>query len=521
MPYAAALAIKPEIPGLWDLQMKMEKAVLAVAQTNLDYWSAFAGYHRDFYNSFLNSVNYFNREETEKFLSGDFSMETLPEYTQLLQFNLDLSLQAITASAGVLLDFQHAETEHFFKSVLSTFQGRTNGGDIFDYLDHFSRKVHSLAHEYPQAIREIASEFGFHFEKGRYVKIGETDRFFCYQVLPTEPDTDVRENGKPVLIVHPYVLGADILAFLPDENKSYVHCFANHGIPTYVRILKHIDTNPAVQQITLEDDIRDMKVFCETIRKRHGRPVTLNGYCQGGLITLSNILSGELDGLVDAHITCVAPIDGTKSPRFSYFLGNLPERFNSLDYGTKILPNGNRVADGGLMSWVYKLRSIRDEYPVVSFFRDLSMFDRLQEKGTELSKTALALNYWLTFQRHDLPLEITKMSFTSYNIPITRDGTLPFKAFERPLNMKRLKEKGIKMLICYGEQDALVEKDCALAPLEYIPAETTPFPKGHVAIATSWSLPTSAYALHTRFGDGYRGPVRFQLDLEQEAEEGK
>ena len=39
------------------------------------------------------------------------------------------------------------------------------------------------------------------------------------------------------------------------------------------------------------------------------------------------------------------------------------------------------------------------------------------------------------------------------------------------------------------------------------------FPKGHGAIATSWSLPTSECALHTCFRGG-RGPVRFQLDLD-------
>ena len=51
----------------------------------------------------------------------------------------------------------------------------------------------------------------------------------------------------------------------------------------------------------------------------------------------------------------------------------------------------------------------------------------------------------------------------------------------------------------------------------YIDVEVTPFPKGHVAIATSWSNPASACALHTRFGDqNYRGPVRYQLDLDEE-----
>lgn len=515
-PIDRKVPIDPSIMGLWDYEMKMEKTFLQLAQTGFDYWSALGGYHEDFLLSYLKAVKYFHREESGKF-NSDSPIRAIPEYAELMRFNLDLALQAITRSTGVLLDYHQAEADRLMAAIESTLKGSSDG-DIFDYIERVSDTVRAVARDYPQAIREIADEFGFHFERSGYRKVGETERFYCYQVLPNEPDVEIRKNGKPILIVHPYVLGADILAFLPRDNKSYAHAFANQGIPTYVRILKDIETNSAVQQITLEDDIRDMKRFCETIKQRHGRDVTLNGYCQGGLITLSNILSGELDGLVDAHISCVAPLDGSRSPGFKDFLGNLPNRFNSLAYGTKVLPNGNRVADGGLMSWVYKLKSIQDEFPVISFYRDLTMFARLRDKGTKPSKTAAALNYWLTVQRHDLPLEITKLSFASYNIPITRDGTLPFKAFGRPLNIRRLHEKGIPMLICYGEQDALVEKSSALAPLDYIPVEVTPFPKGHVAIATSWSHPGSAYALHTRFGEeSHRGPVRFQLDIEQES----
>ncbi|MFH0784894.1 MAG: hypothetical protein V2B20_23465 [Pseudomonadota bacterium] len=94
---------------------------------------------------------------------------------------------------------------------------------------------------------------------------------------------------------------------------------------------------------------------------------------------------------------------------------------------------------------------------------------------------------------------------------------LPVKLFGRKLNLQRIKEKKIPWLICYGMGDDLVEIDTALAPLDYIDVEVTPFPKGHVAIATSWSNPKSDYALHTSFGDGrHRGPVRFQLDLDKE-----
>jgi len=108
------------------------------------------------------------------------------------------------------------------------------------------------------------------------------------------------------------------------------------------------------------------------------------------------------------------------------------------------------------------------------------------------------------------------MSFDSYTIPVDKDGTLPVKLFDRKLNFKRLKEKGIRFLICYAEQDDLVDEESALAPLDYVDAEVSVFPKGHGAIATSWSLPSSECALNTRFGDECRGPVRYQLDLEAE-----
>jgi hypothetical protein len=148
----------------------------------------------------------------------------------------------------------------------------------------------------------------------------------------------------------------------------------------------------------------------------------------------------------------------------------------------------------------------------------MNMLSSKDGKEVKINKTMAAIQHWLRYDRADLPLGITDVSFKSYNIPVTKDGTLPITLFGRSLNFHRIKEQGIRWLICYGENDDLVEKETALAPLDYIDVEVTPFPKGHVAIATSWSNPASEYALHTRFGEGgkYRGPVRFQLDLEEE-----
>jgi hypothetical protein len=211
-------------------------------------------------------------------------------------------------------------------------------------------------------------------------------------------------------------------------------------------------------------------------------------------------------------------MDGTRSKALVEYMQHLPPRFRDLGYAVKPLPNGNRVVDGKVMSWVYKLKSMENEAPLYTLYRDLKIFDNGNRSPAKISKTAAAINNWLIYDRNDLPEAITKMSFDSYTVPVDDQGNLPFKLFDRKLNFKRLQEKNISFLMCYAEKDDLVDKDAALAPLDYIPAEVTCFPKGHGAIATSWSRPDSACALHTRFGDNYRGPVRFHLDLEKDQE---
>jgi hypothetical protein len=280
--------------------------------------------------------------------------------------------------------------------------------------------------------------------------------------------------------------------------------------------MKDIDATIAVQTMSLEDDARDTKYFCEQIKARHGRKVTLNGYCQGGFSSVCNILSGKLDGLVDTLITCVAPMDGTRSKGLGEFLRQLPDQFNDLVYGGKTLANGNKVANGELMGWVYKLKSMDDSGPLVAFVRDVIMLKEKPGAKSTISKTIVALNYWLQNERSDLPMSVTESSYLSYNTPVAEDGTLPVTMFGENLNFHAMKEKNIQWLICYGEQDDLVEKEVALAALDFVDAEVTPFPKGHVAIATSWSHPESKCALDTVFGEQkYRGPVRFHLDIAQ------
>ena len=482
-----------------------------------NYWNGVLKYFNEFNTPFWIALNAFNAVEKDK-LTRTQPWETARDYVELMQFNYQVAEKGFNGSLASMQDYHRRQLNKAFTAWFNTIF-KTDGDDVVDVAAKQAKLIDTVVAAYPQAIRDIKPEFGFHFQEDGYVKMAETERFSLYQVLPTDKMIKVREKGKPIVIIPPYVLGPNILCFLPHENRSYVHSFANQAIPTYIRIMKNIDSTLAVQVMTGEDDARDTRYLCEQVKKKHGRAVTLNGFCQGGFIAVANLLSGELDGLVDALITCVAPIDGTRSKSLVEYLNHLPPRFRDLGYAVKTLPNGNRVVDGTVMSWVYKLKSMEREAPLFSFYRDLVMFDRLDGDTLKISKTAAAINHWLIYDRSDLPEAITKMSFDSYTIPVDKDGTLPVKLFDRKLNFKRIKEKAIKFLVCYAEKDDLVDKETALAPLDFIDAEVTAFPKGHGAIATSWSNPESACALHTRFGDqNCRGPVRFQLDLDRESD---
>jgi poly(3-hydroxyalkanoate) synthetase len=439
-------------------------------------------------------------------------------FLDLMQFNNDLTNRSMKSGMESIMDYQQSFQKEAISAWQNTLSNKEEGG-ITDFFQHRKESVEAVLNRLPQAIRDIKAEYGFHFGDGGNVRIDETDRFVLYQVLPLDKKVKTNPDGKPVLIIPPYVLGPNILSFLPGEQRSYVHSFADQGVPTYIRIVKDINQHPAVQTMTGEDDALDTRRFCELLKAKHENAVTLNGFCQGGYIALCTLLSGELDDLVDSLITCVAPMDGTRSPSFVSFMDKIPPRYKDLEYAMKTLPNGNRVIDGKIMSWVYRLKSIEDENPLTKYFQDLAIYGPTKTSAA-ISKIASAINYWLTFDRTDLPVAITKMSYDSYTKPVDKEGNLPVTLFGRTLNFKHIQDKNIHFLIAYAENDDLITKETAMAPLDYIEAEVTIYPKGHGGIATSWSVPTSECAHHTCFlGESgrrkLRGIVRYHLDLEE------
>jgi hypothetical protein len=497
-----------------ELQAELFKAWNKAGKSAGNYQEGMSNYLKLFIEPQQIAVESFLR--TQKEYTGQMpSPEEFKNFAELLRFNLELAGRALNSSLASMTEFHLRKLcEAWVAAAKDLLANDLSGQESLKFISNQASLLDKVVHDYPRAIQEIKSEYGFHFEQEGFVKVAETEHFYLYQVLPWDKKVKVRTNGKPVILIPPYVLGENILCFLAGERKSYAHAYADQGVPTYIRVVKDIATTPAVQDMDGEDDVRDTRYFCEKVKAIHGQPATLNGYCQGGFFATLAVLSGELEGLVDTLITCVTPLDGTRSQALAAFMADIPERFTALDYAVSQLPNGKPVVNGRIMSWVYKLKSIENEAPLVSFFRDLTMFDKLQESDKEVSKTACAINYWLLYDQTDMPVGVTKLSFASYTTPVTKDGTLPITLFNRKLNFKYIEEKGINFLICIAAADDLVDREAALAACDYIKPEVTIFPKGHAAIATSWSHPESKCALHTVFGDNYRGPVRYHLDIE-------
>ncbi len=411
-------------------------------------------------------------------------------------------------SAGFVFDQVQEGMQAFLNTMMNGKSGE--GEDIAGFMKREAEVMEAVANFHEQ-IEKIKDEFGFHFERPDYKLIDETDAFKLYQVMPTKKGVKVRNDVKPVMMVSPYMLGVHILSFLPGQDKSYSHSFANEGIPTYVRAVKDIMVTDTMQMMTPEDDCDQTLKLCRKISERHGgRKITLNGTCQGGYICLMNILSGKLTDVVDALITNVTPVDGT----YSEAISGMPDMHH--DFITTTLPNGNKVANGYLLSLGMRFVAVDRETPLIKVLDQASL-----HRATELNpgKTVAALYRWLLKERVHLPLAIAQMSSTTFQEPIADDGTLPVQLYGKPLNVKDLVKLNVPWYQNYALKDDLVTPACATAANKFLEGsgmlESVPFPGGHVAILTSPYNKKSPVNGRFKGKDGteYRGPVTFQLEL--------
>lgn len=434
---------------------------------------------------------------------------TLLETFEIMKHNLLLTQKGVSGVREKLSDYTFDQMQGGLMALVRSIS-QSDGEKLADFMRREAEVMEAVAN-FNEQIEKIKDEFGFHFHSSKYKLVHETDAFLLYQVMPIKADVKVRSDLKPMILVPPYMLGVHILSFLPYEGKSYAHSFANEGIPTYVRVVKDILHNEKVQAMTPEGDCDQTLELCAKVKELNGgKKVTLNGTCQGGYICLMNVLSGKLQDVCDALITNVTPVDGT----YSEAISGMPDMHH--DFITTVLPNGNKVANGYLLSLGMRFVAIDRETPLVRVLDQAAM-----QRATELNpgKTPAALFRWLLKERVHLPLEIAKMSSSTFQEPIGPDGTLPVTLYGKPLNIKHLTELNVPWYQNYAIKDDLVTPSCATAGNKYLQGtntvESVAFFGGHVAILTSPH--TKKSPVNGEFVDAngkkVRGPVKFQLDI--------
>jgi hypothetical protein len=434
---------------------------------------------------------------------------SLIETFEIAGHNVSMLRKGIMGAQEKLTGFAFDQFEEGTRALINTV-ANAEGEKLAGFMRREAEVMEAVAN-FTEQIEKIKDEFGFHFNSAHYQLVYETDSFLLYQVLPLKKNVKVRNDLKPMLLIPPYMLGVHILSFLPHENKSYAHSFANEGIPTYVRVVKDILANEKVQTMTPDGDCDQTRDLCSKIKDLNGgKSVTLNGTCQGGYISLMNILSGKLEGVCDALITNVTPIDGT----YSEAISGMPNLHH--DFITTTLPNGKKVANGYLLSLGMRLVAIDRETPLVKVLDQASL-----HRVTSLNpgKTPAALFRWLLRERVHLPLEIAKMSSCTFQEPIADDGTLPVKLYGQPLNVRGLIDLNVPWYQNYAIKDDLVTPACATAANKYLEdssiVESVAFFGGHVAILTSpyaKKAPVNGEFIDA-IGKPARGPVKFQMDI--------
>jgi poly(3-hydroxyalkanoate) synthetase len=461
----------------------------------------------------------FKREETEfldsYLIAAQIALQaakdnpmTLRDTLEIMAHKSSLMKKGMKATQEKMADYMFDQMKEANEALFNTMLDN-EGENLTGYLKREAEVMEAVAN-FPEKIEKVKDDFGFHFNTSAYRLIHDTGSFLMYQVLPLKKGVKVRDDLKPMLLVPPYMLGTHILSFLPYEDKSYAHSFANEGIPTYVRVVKDIDENEIVQNMTPDDDCDQTRELCEVLKKKHGKKVTLNGTCQGGYICLMNTLSGTLTDVSDTIITNVAPIDGTYSDAIS----GMPAMHH--DFITHTLPSGGKVANGYMLSLGMRFVAIDRETPLIKVLDQASL-----QKATELNpgKTVAALFRWLLKERVHLPLGIANMSTCTFHDPISEDGVLPVSLYGKPLKIGDLKDLGVKWYQNYALKDDLVTPEGATAANKFLEGtdviESVPFPGGHVAILTSpynKRAPVNDY-FTAKDGTKYRGPVKFQLEI--------
>ena len=191
-------ALNPKI----DLSSKTLSDQLTLAQ---DLFQGLSNYNREFLLPLLVSSNYFSKVELKRLFTNS-PVDNFDSYLGLFEFNMDLLTRFFSGSLSALDDYNSRTLK---KCVTAWYNTMFNckGDKIGDFISRQSEVVSNVTELLPRAIADIEPEFGFHFERGKNPKFAETDRFFVYRIVPTNPAAKTDKGMKPLLIIPPLCPG--------------------------------------------------------------------------------------------------------------------------------------------------------------------------------------------------------------------------------------------------------------------------------------------------------------------------
>jgi len=157
-------------------------------------------------------------------------------------------------------------------------------------------------------------------------------------------------RNKPVLIVPP-MFWSQYSGLFAGRTQELCSLFRQSGNPHLHSPDKGYRHDPRRPDNDGRRRYSRHAVFCQELMKRHNEQVTLNGFCQGGYLTLIALLSGN-----GRPGGCAHYLRHSRGRVRSKILGRVHRgpaaRFRDPAYSYKKLPNGNTVVDGHLLGWV-------------------------------------------------------------------------------------------------------------------------------------------------------------------------
>ena len=188
-------------------------AIYQLISASQNYLAGLSRYAGDFMVPYLLSTGYFKNVE-DKRLASTPPLESFMSYMKLLDFNLDIFNRGLFSGMNAINGYGQMEMGSLIAALYNSFSSG-GGEDLSTFAKRQADLMDLVVNTSPEAIQSIEPEYGFHFESGEHQLAAETDRFYLYRISPVDKKTGIKKDGKPVLILPPYVLGANILGFLP------------------------------------------------------------------------------------------------------------------------------------------------------------------------------------------------------------------------------------------------------------------------------------------------------------------